>query len=185
MYVTASPAQNQNSSFVSHFPKYFPTDIRDSTVTGRELASPYEAGKGPLTLIGPLVKNKDKHRKVTDVLRVPLTDESHYHPRALPISFRLPPQNFQHWLMLRGKASVIQNPNCCYGNRQLHQHLPNLPKPVNHNVVLRPLNGSSEVKTLQLTNPPLVPFGKMAALTAICPFRTYVKHSCQRNVCCK
>lgn len=70
MYVTVSPAQNQNSSFVCHFPKYFPTDIRDSTVTGRELASPYEAGKGPLTLIGPLVKNKDNlqaqkgHRRV-------------------------------------------------------------------------------------------------------------------------
>lgn len=25
---------------------------------------------------------------------------------------------------------------------------------------------------------PLVPLGKMAALTAMCPFRTYVKHSC-------
>lgn len=184
MYVTASPAQNQNSSFVSHFPKYFPTDIRDSTVTGRELASPYEAGKGPLTLIGPLVKNKDKHRKVTDVLRVPLADESHYHPRALPISFRLPPQNFQHWLMLRGKASVIQNPNCCELDSYINICLICLNLSIimlfsDHLMVLQ------RSKTLQLTNPPLVPFGKMAALTAICPFRTYVKHSCQRNVYCK
>lgn len=89
-----------------------------------------------------------------------------------------PPQNFQQWLMLREKASGIRNPKCCDGNRhrQLYQHLPNTSGPVNHNVALRPLDGSSEViavvKTLQLTNIPLVPFGKMAALTAICPFRT-------------
>lgn len=54
------------------------------------------------------------------VLRVPVTDERHDHTRlrAFPTSFRLPPppQNLQHWLMLREKASVIQNPNCCDGN---------------------------------------------------------------------
>lgn len=46
------------------------------------------------------------------------------------------------------KTSVIQNPKCCDGNRhrQLRQHLPNTPGPVNHNVALRPLNSSSEVK---------------------------------------
>jgi len=74
----------------------------------------------------------------------------------------------------------ISNPELkfCDGNthRLLHQHLPNTSGPVNHNFALRPLSGSSEVtavvKTLQLTNLPLVPFGKMAALTAICPFRT-------------
>lgn len=47
--------------------------------------------------------------------------------------------------------------------------------PVNQNFALRPHNGYSDITavvTLQLTNLPLVPFGKMAALTAICPFKT-------------
>lgn len=48
MYVTASPAQNQNSSFVCHFPMLL-AGKKDSTLTGRELASPFEAGKWPLT----------------------------------------------------------------------------------------------------------------------------------------
>lgn len=145
-YVTSSAAQNK-SSFLCHFPMYFPTDTRDSTIIGKDLASPYEAGKWPLTLIGPLVKNNDNLQahvlechwlmKVTTTLE----PEHFQHPSDCL------PQHFQHWLRLREKALVIQNPNCCDGNRQLHQHLPNLPRPVNHNI-LRPLRGSSEIKTL-------------------------------------
>lgn len=36
------------------------TDKAESALTGRELASPFEAEKWPLALIGPWVKHKDK-----------------------------------------------------------------------------------------------------------------------------
>lgn len=119
-YVTTSPAQNKNSSFVCHFPMYFPPDRRDSTVIGRDLASPYEAGKWPLPLIGPLVKNKDNLQEhVLEchwLMKVTMTLEPEHfqHPSDCP------PQNFQHWLMLREKASVMQNPNSCDGNSYIN-----------------------------------------------------------------
>lgn len=42
---------------------------------------------------------------------ITLEPEHSEHPSDFPA------QNFQHWLMPREKASVIQNPKCCHGNR--------------------------------------------------------------------
>lgn len=168
MYATAFPAQNQNSSFVCHLPMLL-TDKRDFTLTGREITSPFEAGKWPLALTGPWVKHKDNlwAQKGHRCIRT----------RALWTPFRLPPSEFS--ALVDAKREGISNPESkmlWWKQTQLHQHLPNTSGPVNHKVAFRSLNGSSEVtavvKTLQLANPPLVPFGKMAALTAICPFRT-------------
>lgn len=138
MYVTASPAQNQNSSFFCHF-SILLTDKRDSTLTGTELACPFGAGKWPLTLTGPWGKHKDnlQGQKGHRCVRVPLSDESHYHPKCISNAL----QTFFLKIFSTGWCQESNpDPKYCDGNRhrELHQHLPNTSGPVNHNIALRP-----------------------------------------------